>query len=91
LGGENVPPKKDKNKLSPLEKRLKAMEYSLWAGRLLDPMNFDKVSKAIKDKNKDAFFTICVKDAGIPQDVSEQLTKGLVDLEWGDGWGGGWG
>ena len=80
-------PKKTEPKvdLTPLEKRLKAVDYALWAGNLLDPKYFDAASKAIKDKNKDVFFKICI-DAGIPKDVSEKLCLGMVDFNGDWGW-----
>lgn len=72
------------------QKRLKAIEYALWAGKLLDPEYFDKAAKAIADKNKDAFLSICAQ-AGIPQNIVNQLSEDVGDL-WGGGWGGwGWG
>jgi hypothetical protein len=80
-------PKKPKPivELSPLEKRLKAVDYALWAGNLLEPKYFDAAAKAIKDKNKDAFLKTCI-DAGIPKDVSEKLSLGMVDFKGDWGW-----
>lgn len=77
------------------QKRLRVMEYAFWAGKLfeLEPKKFDKLSKAIADRDKDAFLKICA-DAGVPQDVLnnlEQDTTYVNALKAEDGWGGGWG
>jgi hypothetical protein len=82
-------PKKTKE-----EKRLKAIEYAYWAGNLLDEKYFDKLSKAIKKRDKAEFLKICA-EAGIPENVLNDLevdTQYLTTEEgWGGaGWGGGW-
>jgi hypothetical protein len=76
--------------LSLEQKRLRAIEYAFWGGRLLDPRYFDQASKAIADKNKEEFLKIA-KDAGIPQDVLDKFKEDLRPLNLGSGWGwGGW-
>jgi hypothetical protein len=79
--------------LSPEEKRLRAIEYSFWAGKLLDPKYFDQASKAYAVRDKNAFLKIC-EEAGIPQNVIQQALQDSTDnyvSGWGSGWGGGWG
>ena len=85
-----------KSTLSAEQKRLKAIEYAFWAGKLLEPEYFDKASKAIAKKDKDAFLKIA-NEAGIPQDVLKKFTEDIEPLDlnvdgWGGwgGWGGGW-
>lgn len=68
-----------------LEHRLKAVDSALWVGNLLDPKYFDKASKAIKEKNKDDFYKICI-NAGIPEDVSKNLCLGMVNFTGDWGW-----
>ena len=68
-----------------LERRLKAVDYALWVGNLLDPKYFDKASKAIKSKNKDDFYKICIK-AGIPDDVSKKFASGMDNFSGDWGW-----
>ena len=67
-----------------LEARLRAVDYALWAGNLLDPKYFDKASAAIKMKNKEEFKEICL-EAGIPKDVTKAFTKAMAcfDGDWG--------
>jgi hypothetical protein len=82
-----------KSTLSVEQKRLKAIEYAFWAGKLFEPEYFDKASKAIAKKDKDAFLKIA-KDAGIPQDVLDKFTEDVAPIDFSlDGWGGwgGWG
>ena len=67
------------------QKRLKAIEYAFWAGKLLDPKYFDKASKAIADRDKNALIKICV-DAGIPTDVVKRAGEDRAEFL-GDGWG----
>ena len=87
-------------KIEPLsleQKRLKAIEYAFWAGKLLEPEYFNKASEAIAKKDKDAFFKVA-KDAGIPEEVLKQFSDDSKSLTlnqpggWGGwgGWGGGW-
>ncbi len=84
-----------KTTLSVDQKRLKAIEYSIWAGKLLEPEYFDKASKAIAKRDKDAFFKVA-KDAGIPDEVLKRFNEDINQLDlnaegWGGwGWGNGW-
>jgi hypothetical protein len=81
---------KKTSKLSLEQKRLKAMEYAFWAGRLLDPEYFDDASKAIADKNKAAFLQVA-RDAGIPEDVVKKFDEDIGPMDFGTGGWGGWG
>jgi predicted Ser/Thr protein kinase len=89
-----VSSEKTNKNISIEEKRLKAIKYALYAEKLLDPKYFDKATKAIAKKDKDAFFKIA-KDAGIPNDVLNDFREDIepLDLKMLDGWGGwgGWG
>ncbi len=75
--------------LSPEEKRLRAIEYSFWAGKLLDPKYFDQASKAFAEEDKKTFLKIC-EEVGIPKTVIQQALQDSTD-ELVSGWGGGWG
>ena len=76
--------------LSIEQKRLRAIEYAFWAGKLLDPKYFDKASKAIADKNKKAFLEIA-KEAGIPREVLDRFVEEIRPLDIpSSGWGWGW-
>ena len=82
----------EKTPLSVEQKRLKALEYSVWAGKLLEPAYFDRASKAIANRDKEAFFKVA-KDAGIPDEILKRFDEDINQLDlWGGGWGGwGWG
>ena len=75
------------------QKRLRAIEYSYYASKLLEPKYFDSASKAIAEKNKEKLTKICL-DAGIPEDVINRATEDIKMLNGADGWGwggDGWG
>jgi len=85
-----------KSTLSIEQKRLKAIEYAFWAGKLLEPEYFDKATTAIAKKDKVALLKVA-KEAGIPQDVLREFSEDIDPLDlsadgWGGwgGWGGGW-
>ena len=79
--------------ISQEKRKKKAKKYAEW-GAKIDKKYFDKLSLAIALRDKDAFLKTC-KDAGVPEDVLNELVSDIEYLKseegWGGGWGGGWG
>ena len=68
------------------KKRLKAIEYAFWAGKLMDPKYFNKATKAIEKKDKKALLAVA-NEAGIPKSVFKQINLDYATEGWGWGWG----